>query len=204
MHGWLPTGHMRHHITGTNQCPGCASTVKTIDHMLKCPHPTLKKKREEILKQLVVNGKHQKIPKGILTAFIQTLTTYTTGATEYTNNTYSRKIQDTITQQQSIGVNMMARGYLRKGWMNAVPNSRHPTRVMNELQRMVWMNFFEPLWQNRNKLLQQQKNNYTLAEDAVLDEQLKWYQSNRQTLLAHHDHFIFHNIDTATIHTMPS
>ena len=97
MHGWLPTGHMRHHITGTNQCPGCASTNETIDHMLKCPRPTMKKKREKILKQLVVKGKHQKIPKEILTAFIQTLTTYTTGATEYTNNTYSRKIQDTIT-----------------------------------------------------------------------------------------------------------
>ena len=75
---------------------------------------------------------------------------------------------------------------------------------MNELQRMVWMDFFEPLWQNRNELLHQQKNNYILAEDAVLDEQLKWYQSNQHTLLAHHDHFIFHKIDKATIHTMPS
>jgi hypothetical protein len=23
MHGWLPVSHMRHHITGVNQCPGC-------------------------------------------------------------------------------------------------------------------------------------------------------------------------------------
>ncbi len=66
------------------------------------------------------------------------------------------------------------------------------------------MDFYEPRWQNRNELLHQQKNNYILAEDAVLYEQLKWYQSNRHTLLAHHDHFIFHNIATATIHTMPS
>jgi hypothetical protein len=61
--------------------------------------------------------------------------------------------------------------------------------------------FSNPYGKNHNKLLNQQKNNYTLAEDTVLDE---WYQSNRHTLLAHHDHFIFHNIDTATIHTMPS
>jgi len=53
--------------------------------------------------QLAVKGKQQKIPKGILTAFVQTLTTYTTGATEFTNNTYSRKIQDAITHQQSSG-----------------------------------------------------------------------------------------------------
>jgi hypothetical protein len=37
MHEWLPVGHMRHHITGINQCPGCTSTNETIDHMLKCP-----------------------------------------------------------------------------------------------------------------------------------------------------------------------
>jgi hypothetical protein len=58
------------------------------------------------------------------------------------------------------------------------------------------MDFFEPLWQNRNKLLHQQKNNYERAEDAALTEQLEWYQSNRHTLLAHHDHFLLHNIDT--------
>ena len=70
MHGWLPIGHMRHHITGANQCPGCDSTNETNDHMPKCPHPTIKKKREEILTQLVVKGKQQKIPKGVLTAFV--------------------------------------------------------------------------------------------------------------------------------------
>ncbi len=75
---------------------------------------------------------------------------------------------------------------------------------MNKLQRMVWMDFFEPLWKNRNELLHQQKNNYERAEDAALTEQLVWYQSNRHTLLAHHDHFLLHDIDLSTFHTMPS
>ena len=75
---------------------------------------------------------------------------------------------------------------------------------MNKLQRMIWMDFFEPLWQNRNELLHQQKNNYEKAENAALTEQLVWYQSNRHTLLAHHDHFLLHNIDMSTLHTMPS
>ena len=127
MHGWLPLGDMRHHITGINQCPGCTSTNETIDHMLKCPHPTIKEKREEILSQLMVKGKQQKIPKGVLTAFIQLLTKYTSGATDYTTSTHSRTIQDAITQQMAIGVNMMARGYIGKGWMDTVPTARHPT-----------------------------------------------------------------------------
>jgi hypothetical protein len=54
----------------------------------------------------------------------------------------------------------------------------NPTQIMNKLQCMVWMDFFEPLWQNRNELLHQQKNKYKRAEDATLTEQLEWYQSN--------------------------
>jgi hypothetical protein len=33
MHGWLPVAHMRHHITGVNQCPGCNCTDKTTKHL---------------------------------------------------------------------------------------------------------------------------------------------------------------------------
>ena len=204
MHGWLPLGHMRHHITGINQCPGCTSTNETIDHMLKCPHPTITEKREVVLSQMLVKGKQNKIPKGVLTAFIQLLTKYTTGATDYTLNTHSRTIQDAIAQQMAIGVDMMARGYIGIGWKDTVPTARHPTRILNKLQCMVWMDFFKPLWQNRNELLHQQKNNYETAENAALTEQLMWYQYNRHTLLAHHDHALLHNIDMATLHTMPS
>jgi len=193
---------MRHHITGINKCPGCTSTNETIEHMLKCPHPTIKEKREEILSQMLVKGKQKNIPKGVLTAFIQLLTKYTTGATDYTTNTHSHTIQDAITQQMAIGVNMMARGYIGKEWIDTVPTARHPTCIMNKLQRMVWMDFFEPLWQNRNKLLYQQKNNYGKAENAALTEKLVWY--HQHTLLAHHDHFLLHNIDMSTLHTMPS
>ena len=99
---------------------------------------------------------------------------------------------------------MIAMGYIGKGWMDTVPTARHPTRIMNTLQRMVWMDFFEPLWQSRNELLHQQKNNYKRAEDAALTEQLVWYQSNRHTLLAHHDHFLLHNINMPMLYTMPS
>ena len=204
MHGWLPLGHMRHHITGINQCPGCTSTNETIDHMLKCPHPTITEKREEVLAQMLVMGKQKKIPKGVLTALIQLLTKHTTGATDYTTNTHSRAIQDAITQQMAIGVNMMARGYIGIGWMDTVPTACHPTQIMNKLQRMVWMDFFEPLWKNRNELLHQQKNNYETAENAALNEQLTWYQANRHTLLAHRNHALLHTIDMSTLQTMPS
>ncbi len=37
---------------------------------------------------------------------------------------------------------------------------------------MIWMEFIEPLWQNRNELLHQQKKHYKRAEDAALTKQL--------------------------------
>ena len=72
----------------------------------------------------------------------------------------------------AIGVDMMARGYIGKGWMDTVPTARHPTQIMNRIQCMIWMEFIEPLWQNRNELLHQQKKHYKRAEDAALTKQL--------------------------------
>jgi hypothetical protein len=168
------------------------------------PAPNYKKEMQGDTVTKLAKGKQNKIPKGVLTAFIQLLTKYTTGAMDYTTNTHSHTIQGAITQQMTIGADMMAMGYIGKGWMDTVPTARHPTQIMNRLQRMIWMEFFEPLWQNHNELLHQQKNNYERVKDAVLTEQLEWYQSNRHTLLAHHDHFLLHNIDTTMLHTMPS
>ncbi len=56
VHGWLPVAHMHHHITGTNQCPGCKCYDKTIDHFLQCPHPSITEKRTNILKQMRAKG----------------------------------------------------------------------------------------------------------------------------------------------------
>ena len=98
----------------------------------------------------------------------------------------------------------MAMGYIGKGWMDTVPTARHPSRIMNRLQCMIWMEFFEPLRQNSNELLHQQKNNYERAEDTTFTEQLEWYQSNQHTLLAHYNHFLLNNINTTMLHTMPS
>jgi hypothetical protein len=151
-----------------------------------------------------VKRKQKKIPKGVLTAFIQLLTKYTTGTTDYTTNTHSHTIQGAIAQQATTGVDMMAMGYIGKGWMDTVTTEWHPARIMNRLQCMIWMEFFEPLRQNSNELLHQQKNNYKRAEDATFTEQLEWYQSSRHTLLAHYNHFLLNNINTTMLHTMPS
>ena len=75
MHGWLPVAHMRHHIIGINQLPGCKCTDKTIDHLLQCPHPLLTEPWRVIFTKMTTTGIKQKIPEDVLNAITQTLAT---------------------------------------------------------------------------------------------------------------------------------
>ncbi len=49
--------------------------------------------------QMMVKGKQKKIPNGVLTAFVQLLTKYTVGTTDYLLDTHTGSIKDKITQQ---------------------------------------------------------------------------------------------------------
>jgi hypothetical protein len=149
MHGWLPVAHMRHHITGTNQCPGCECDNETFDHFLQCPNPSITEKRKGILTQMRTTRIKLRILKDILNAITQTLTTYTKGKLEPTNHQYKAEIATGVSYQQKLGIDMMAWGFLSKQWLHTIHPSRNPTRTMNKIQRLIWMEFFEPLWKNR-------------------------------------------------------
>jgi hypothetical protein len=164
MHGRLPVAHMRHHITGTNQCPGCKCNDETIDHFRQCPHPSITEKRTNILKQMRAKGIKLKIPKDVLHAITQTLTAYT-GSTQSINCNYNTTIKTAIEYQQKNGIDMMARGFLSKQWLHTIHPSRNPTQTMNKLQQLIWMEFFKPLWKNRNQLLHRTVNFFTQADE---------------------------------------
>jgi hypothetical protein len=52
------------------------------------------------------------------------------------------------------------------------------------LQCLIWMEFFEPLWKNRNNLLHHTVNLYTQDDSSKLAESITWYCDNRHLLLA--------------------
>ncbi len=134
MHGWLPVAHMHHHITITNQCPGCKCNNKAINHFLQCPHPSIIEKRTDILKQMRAKGIKLKIPKDVLHPITQTPTNYT-GLTQRINHNYNTAIKTAIKYQQKIGIDMMAsRGFLSKQWLHTIHPSRNPTQTMKKLQ----------------------------------------------------------------------
>jgi hypothetical protein len=67
-----------------------------------------------------------KIPKDVLHAITQTLTTYT-GSTQSINHNYNTAIKTAIDYQQKIGIDMMARDFLSKQWLHTIHPSRNPT-----------------------------------------------------------------------------
>jgi hypothetical protein len=202
MHGWLPLAHMRHHITGTNQCPGCKCNDKTINHFCQCPHPSITEKMTDISKQMRAKGTKLNIPKDVLHAITQTLTAYTR-STQSINHNYNTAIKTAIKYQQKIGIDMMASGFLSKQWLHTIHPSRNPTQTMNKPQQLIWMEFFKPLWKNRNKLIQRTINFFSQADNDKLAESIKWYCKNRHLILAHHNTHLADNIDLSSLQLMP-
>ena len=74
------------------------------------------------------------------------------GEDNHARETYDKKIRETILAQQKIGFVMMLRGFLAKGWMEAMIRQGFPSpeRKMNTLQEILWIGITDPLWKERN------------------------------------------------------
>ena len=92
-------------------------------------------------------------------------------------------------QQMAIGLQYMARGFLVKGWQEAIETTgvKHPDRKMSALQRLVWSEVVTPLWNTRNDILHKGENKHKEHEDQFLAEKISWYVRHRQDLLWFHD-----------------
>ncbi|KAL7552549.1 hypothetical protein ACHAWF_016169 [Thalassiosira exigua] len=174
MHGWLPTMHMRHHITEINQCPGCNCQDETIDHMLRCPNPHMKRKREEVIEQLRKKGLEDKIPKKIVKAVVDIITKYFNGEENYILPHYDQEIKAAIWQQEHLGMKFFLRGFIAREWEEAIAStgSTKPHRKLDKLLSLIWKEVTEPLWLQRCELLHQTHNKYRMVEDDRLAEKL--------------------------------
>ena len=79
MYGWLPIGHMRHHITNVNQCPGCRHDDEKMEHLFRCMHRTCVTTRTKAMKELAAQGKKKKVPQHIMEAVCHVIRTECAG-----------------------------------------------------------------------------------------------------------------------------
>lgn len=202
MHGWLPTMHMRQHITGIDQCPGCSCRDETIHHMLLCPHELMRKKREEILSEIRKKGLENKIPRAVVDALHAVLRKFFHPTTILQTSQHC-SVQAAILCQQQLGTHMLVRGFVVKQWETAMDTLgvSKPDRTMDSMLRLLWEDVLTPLWHTRNEILHRNNNKFKEVEGTRLAERIQWYIEHKEEVLSVHDHHLARH-DIATIHRM--
>ena len=195
--------HKRQFITGINQCPGCRCEDETLDHVFQCPHREMKKLRPQLLTKMLKAGKAKRIPQNIMEAFCNILRSVSDNKSVEVKDTYSPELREAFRQQKLIGFNLLSRGFIAEGWLNALESAglRHPDRQMNALQRLVWDEWAFPIWNMRNSILHGPDSKYLAAEDSNLSERILWFLANKEQVLARGDQFMA-NIDVTRLHRM--
>ena len=192
MYGWLPIGHMRHHITKVNQCPGCRHDDETMEHLFRCTHRSCVTTRTKALKELASQGRKKKVPRHIMEAVCHVIRSECAGKKAPLKLTHTPAIKHAIRQQHRISSHLMLRGFLAAEWCTAMQDSgvKEPELRMISLQRLIWDEWVTPIWRNRNELMHKQVNRHQAAEDRGLNERILWYVEHRHELLSHHDQFL--------------
>ena len=80
----------------------------------------MKKKQKEIIAQFHKKGPKKKVPRHVLGAFYHVIKIECKREKNYEKRSYGSEIKEAIRQQQKIGVHLMLRGFLAKGWMIAI------------------------------------------------------------------------------------
>ena len=192
MNGWLPVGHMRQHITGISQCPGCPCGDETIRHVFQCPNERMIATRKTALATMLKEGIKQKIKRPVMEAICHLILSESTTAPNLILDHHSPAIKEAIEQQEEIGVHLFLRGYIAKKWETAIEasGSKHPERRVVALQRLIWAEWVAPCWATRNDILHGGKNNTTIAENQRLADRMLWYMQHKNDVLAHHDRYL--------------
>jgi hypothetical protein len=63
-----------------------------------------------------------------------------------------------------------------------------PDRKLACMILFLWFDVTDALWQVRNDIVHRSQNLNELAQEGMLDDQLKWYLSHYRTVLSRHDY----------------
>ena len=191
MHNWLPINHMRSHISGLKQCPGCPCPDETIEHMYRCPHKDAAAARLELLTTAKKAGTKARIPLHILDAFLEIVQScFDDRECQVPEN--NEAVRTAVLAQKNAGFDLMLRGYLVKDWNHALEASgmKHPERQVGAMLSILWDTIFKTLWDVRNDIQHRKLTKYSQAEDEQMSSKIGWYIEHRHRILARHDQFL--------------
>ena len=98
-------------------------------------------------------GKKKRIPQHILEAFFHVILCVMEGMGNPVKDAYDTHAKMVIRAQQTIGLDMMMRGFLSHEWIEALmqQGTPSPEQKMNALQEIIWVEIVGPLWFERKK-----------------------------------------------------
>jgi len=188
IHGWLPTMNKNFRVA-TTRCPACRCQNETTNHVLVCPNPRMKTKREEIIAALRKKGLGRKVPRSMTNALCDLIEAHFNTSSDPSFLHYPPPIQTAIRAQRRIGTAMLLRGILVKEWASALADMKlsNPTRAIDTIIRYLWDDIVLPLWYVRNDILHRHKNRVQEADDNALNDSLAWYLRHKHEIMSIHD-----------------
>ena len=99
----------------------------------------MKKLRPQLIGKLLKAGKAKRIPQNIMEAICHILRSLGDNKLAEVKDTYSPELREAFRQQKLIGFDLLSRGYIAKGWLNALESAglRSPERQMNALTNLL-------------------------------------------------------------------
>ncbi|KAL7524977.1 hypothetical protein ACHAWF_006947 [Thalassiosira exigua] len=114
--------------------------------MLRCPHPLMKRKREEVNEQLRKKGLKGRVPKRIVTSACNIITKYFQGEENYILPKYDQEIKAAIWRQEQLGMKFCLRGFVVQEWEADIAStgSKRAHRKLDRLLSLIWTEVTEP------------------------------------------------------------
>jgi hypothetical protein len=202
MHGWLPIGHMHGHTTGNTQCPGCPCLDETMDHLFQCPHTNLMEKKDELITSIRTKGISSGIPRVIMETVCRLLYDLIHG--NNWNTPEHPSLAKAVRSQIDIGIRLLPRGFISAEWLECLKDFgvQLPEQKMSKLFRLIWFDFTDMLWRNRNEVAHGGDSRTQQIERETWASKLRWYLENRQ-VISPSDQFVL-SYTEERIETMPN
>ena len=202
MHGWLPINHMQGHATGITQCPCCPSPDETMDHLFRCPHRALMQKKDDLITSVRSKGISSGIPRVIMEAICRLLYDFVHGRHPQIPDHTS--IAAAVRSQMAIGIRLLPRGFISIKWLHAMEEFgvERPAQKFSKLLRLIWFEFTDTLWRNRNEIVHSANNRARQQEQETWAARLRWYLEHSH-VISPLDQFVL-NYTEEGIQTMPN
>ena len=107
--------------------------------------------------------------------------------------------------QISIGLCFIPQGFMSREWITAMEahGCQSSDRKLASMISFLWFDVTDALWHVRNDIVHRSHNLNALAQEGMLDDQLKWYLSNYITVLSCHDYKIATRFTVDELDVMP-